>query len=540
MGSVRERGEGSDKSAEKELSESALSRIPVKHFGPYNLIGRLGFGGMAEVFLAFTSGPGGVRKLCVVKRLHRHLRKSKDFVRMFLDEARLAARLNHPNVIQTYELGEIDGAYFISMEYLQGQSFDRLMRLRDKGDPARWYQLVARVLSDALEGLHYAHELADFDGTSLSIIHRDISPQNIFVSYEGISKILDFGVAKATTQADTTESGVLKGKCSYVAPEQAHGDPLDRRVDLWSMGVVLWEGVTGRRLFKSATNAATLLEVLTAQIPLVMDVAPDMPLTLGQVIEKALQRKPEKRYATALKMKEDLDWYFREIPKPITREEVGAFLSAAFGDVRARQARVVEECLADATASKLPRTGKRTPKTSVPFSSSIESLNFNQNQNQPAREDSPDEERSSDPGMAPVTGERTRPDTTPSGPVDLSALPGPRDDSGPSTAPGPRDDSGPSPTPGPASRSGLERHAPKATAPSLFGGQSRGQQLLFGAMTLLLAVLSAALVAISSQWCEARRELDGASPQVAPPAAQQQPDRPAAGQAVEPRPAPGR
>jgi serine/threonine-protein kinase len=509
--SDHEQGEGSEKSAEKELSESSLSRIPVKHFGPYNLIGRLGFGGMAEVFLAFTSGPGGVRKLCVVKRLHRHLRKSKDFVRMFLDEARLAARLNHPNVIQTYELGEIDGAYFISMEYLQGQSLDRLMRLRDKGEPYRWYQLVARVLSDALEGLHYAHELTDFDGTPLQIVHRDISPQNIFVTYEGTSKILDFGVAKATTQIDQTESGVLKGKCSYVAPEQAQGGKLDRRVDVWSMGVVLWEAVTNRRLFKSNTNAATLMEVLTAQIPLVMDVAPNMPLTLGQVVENALQRKAENRYPTARRMKEDIDGYFREIPRPISREEVGAFVSEAFGDVRTKQAKVVEECLADATASRLPRTGKRTPKSAVPYSSSVKSLNFN-------RAPTTDELGDAKPlelMQPPVTAERTRPDTTPSSanPVDLSSLPAACDPSGPSTSPNEAHQGTQTPSHPSRPNTGSAMH------PVIYTTQTRGQQVLLAVMTVLVVALSAALAVMSLEFCEIRRRLD--VPPRDPPAQQQ-------------------
>lgn len=526
MGSSdRERGGGAEKSAEKEPSESALSRIPVKHFGPYNLIGRLGFGGMAEVFLAFTSGPGGVRKLCVVKRLHRHLRKSKDFVRMFLDEARLAARLNHPNVIQTYELGEIDGAYFIAMEYLQGQSLDRLMRLRDKGEPARWYQLVARVLSDALEGLHYAHELADFDGTPLQIVHRDISPQNIFVTYEGISKILDFGVAKAATQVDQTESGVLKGKCSYVAPEQAQGGKLDRRVDVWSMGVVLWEAVTNRRLFKSNTNAATLMEVLTAQIPLVMDVAPNVPLTLGQVVENALQRKPENRYATARRMKEDIDGYFREIANPISREEIGAFVSEAFGDVRSQQARVVEECLADATASRLPRTGKRMPNAAVPYSSSVKSLDFN-------RTTATDELGDAKPWelvQPPVTAERTRPEATPSSapPVDLSALPAGCDPSAPTTNPtgAPSGAQAASQTSRPAAGSAMH--------PVVYAtGPSRGQQILLAGMTLLVVVLSAALAVMSFQLCEIRRQLDARSS--AAPALRPVPDPPAPAQGAAP------
>ncbi len=355
-------------------AEQSVSRIPVKRYGEYNLIGRLGFGGMAEVFLAFTAGPGDVRKLVVVKRLHRHLRESKDFVRMFLDEARLAAQLSHPNVVQTYELGEIRGSYFMSMEYLQGQSFDRLLRLEDRGDPVLWNQLVARVLRDALDGLDYAHKFEDIDGRPLKIIHRDVSPQNIFVTYEGISKVLDFGVAKAATQMDTTESGVLKGKCSYVAPEQAYGEKVDRRADLWAMGVVLWEGLAGRRLFKSETNAATLLEVLTAEIPLIMDIAPGTSLALGQVLEKSLQRDPKNRYTSAAQMKRDLNQYLREVETPFSRQEVGAFLVRNFADIRHRQQKVVEECLSDALASR-PKKKKRGPDLQrLPASKSVSRL----------------------------------------------------------------------------------------------------------------------------------------------------------------------
>lgn len=460
----REVGAGSEQGG--DLGEkSSISRIPIRRFGDYNLIGRLGFGGMAEVFLAFTAGPGGVRKLCVVKRLHRHLKNAKDYVGMFLDEARLAARLSHPNVVQSYELGEIDGAYFISMEHLQGQSFDRVMRLRKKGDPERWNQIAALVIIDALDGLHYAHKLKDFDGTPLGIIHRDISPQNIFVTYEGLSKVLDFGVAKASTQVDATESGVLKGKCSYVAPEQAYGENVDHRADIWAMGVVLWEALTGRRLFKASTNAATLLEVLTLQIPLVMDLAPTVPLTLGQVVVKALQRKPDSRYARASEMKTELERYFREIPNPITREEVGAFVSEAFSEVRSKQAKAVKECLADALASSLPRSGQRTPLSTFATSSSIQSLSFEQPQATSIAEEKDAPPPSNPDGLPPNHGDPTSP------------VPPPALSSGQGQVPFPS--------------SGWQ------TPPQ----QSLWQKVLFGAFVLLVAVIAAATVAIAYQQC---------------------------------------
>lgn len=488
----QDKEEGSD----KKVEEPSISRIPIKRFGDYNLIGRLGFGGMAEVFLAFTAGPGGVRKLCVVKRLHRHLRHTKDFVRMFLDEARLAARLNHPNVVQTYELGEIDGAYFIAMEHLQGQSLDRVMRLRKKGDPKQWYQFIARVIVDALEGLHYAHELKDFDGTPFSIVHRDISPQNILVTYEGISKVLDFGVAKASTQMDATESGVLKGKCSYVAPEQAYGESIDRRVDLWAMGVVMWEALAGRRLFKAKTNAATLLEVLTSQIPLVMDAAPGVSLTLGQVVEKALQRKPDKRYANALEMRAELERFFQEIADPISREAVGAFVSNAFSDIRTKQARAVKECLADALASNLPRTGQRTPKSKYVISSSIRSLNFEQ----PTTADVDQELEVHHPPSPPTT-----PTEAPSQAASASQ------GSTPSisvTSP-----TSPNSSPGGASSSGGVELQPQFRFPPPEKAQPLWQKVLFGATVLLVAVIAASLVAVTYQNCIVTRRTEQLAPQ---------------------------
>ena len=200
------------RSAESTATRAySLAAMPPQVFGKYTLIGRLGHGGMAEVNLAVSEGKGGFRKLVVIKKLHRHLAMEPGFIEMFLDEARLAARLNHPHAVQTYEVGESDGNHFIAMEYLDGQGLERLLRMSGEREEVISVELAARMISDALDGLAYAHELTDFDGTALNVVHRDISPQNIFVTYNGMVKLLDFGIAKAATHVVETKTGVRWG-----------------------------------------------------------------------------------------------------------------------------------------------------------------------------------------------------------------------------------------------------------------------------------------------------------------------------------------
>lgn len=237
----------------------ALDRNPARDsgraefpqpFGKYTLLGRLGTGGMADALLAMLHGAMGFQKPVVLKRMHASLGRDSHFVKMFLDEARLAARLGHANVVATSEVGECDGHYFIAMDYLEGVSLDRIARKYIHDGREVPLGLLLRVLCDCLDGLHYAHELRDYDGAPLGVVHRDVTPSNLFVTSSGVAKVLDFGIAKAAMQDEATRTGTLKGKLSYMAPEQFYPDPVDRRVDLWALGVVLWEMCTGRRLFK--------------------------------------------------------------------------------------------------------------------------------------------------------------------------------------------------------------------------------------------------------------------------------------------------
>src|SRR6266550_9181451 len=219
--------------------------------GKYRPIATLGEGGMARVLLTISSGPAGVRKLLVLKEIRPELARDAEFVSMFLDEARLAARLSHPNVIHTYEVGIEESGPFLVMEYLDGQSMQALIsKVKRPNIPLAFH---LRILTKVLAGLHYAHELKDYNGADLSVVHRDVSPQNVFVGYDGHVKVVDFGVAKVEGTAERTAAGTFKGKIGYIAPEQLSGSSVDRRADIFSVGIMLWEALAQRRLTANET-----------------------------------------------------------------------------------------------------------------------------------------------------------------------------------------------------------------------------------------------------------------------------------------------
>jgi serine/threonine-protein kinase len=217
--------------------------------GRYRIVLPLGQGGTSDVYLAIADGPGGFRKLAVLKMLRKSLSADAELRAMFLDEARLAARLHHPNVVQTYEVLEEPGGPVIVMEYLDGQPLSELI-VRGREQSAFPFAMQLAVLIDALAGLHAAHELVDFDGTPLGVVHRDVSPHNLFVTVEGQTKVLDFGIAKLARSLVETEVGTTKGKLRYMAPEQIAGGKLDRRADVYAAGVMLWEALCGERMWK--------------------------------------------------------------------------------------------------------------------------------------------------------------------------------------------------------------------------------------------------------------------------------------------------
>ncbi len=252
----------------------------VETFGKYELVRPLAQGGMAELFIARQSGPAGFEKQVVIKRVLPHLAANKDFVEMFLDEARLAARLSHPNIVQVFDFGEADGRYFLAMEYLVGEDLAAVqcaLGHQRRGMPG---PIAALVLSSACEALHYAHTFADETGAPLKIVHRDVSPTNVFVTYQGQVKVLDFGIAKAEGKLVHTQSGVLKGKFLYMSPEHITGEALDARSDVFALGAVLHELLTGRPVFERATSLASLRAITDEPIPapseVVHDVAPEL------------------------------------------------------------------------------------------------------------------------------------------------------------------------------------------------------------------------------------------------------------------------
>ena len=287
---------------------SSILPQPIQ-FGKYTLFERIGRGGMAEVYKGRIQGPAGFERVFVVKRILPHLSEEPTFIRMFVEEAKLSARLNHPNIVQIFELGNVEGEYFISMEYIRGRDLADTMRAiwKTMGPPRP--ELVAYVGREACRALAYAHSLTDDSGNPLGMIHRDVSPSNIMLSYEGGVKILDFGIAKALGEApETTKSGTMKGKYAYMAPEQTeNGDDVDSRIDIFSCGIVLHEVLTGRRLFKGANDIQTIERVRRCEVPPPSFQNPMCPPELDNVVLKALARNRDDRFATAAEMADALD-----------------------------------------------------------------------------------------------------------------------------------------------------------------------------------------------------------------------------------------
>src|SRR6266545_3641724 len=273
--------------------------------GRYEILGRLARGGMAEILLGRVLGPHAFKRPVAIKRILPHLAREGAFVDMFVREAEIAASIQHARVVQVHELASSRGEYFLAMEYVEGESLGGLMRrLWLRREPLD-RMLAAHIIAEACAGLHAAHELVDPAGDGREIIHRDVSPQNIMVTYAGEVKILDFGIAKDVNSA-CTRSGHIKGKCEYMSPEQCRGEPLDRRSDIFSLGIVLYELTTLRRLFKRSNELQVMKAITEEPIPRPSRETPDYPPALEEICVRALARDPEHRYATAAEMREDL------------------------------------------------------------------------------------------------------------------------------------------------------------------------------------------------------------------------------------------
>jgi serine/threonine protein kinase len=321
-------------------SVPAPTQAPAVRLGRYRLLLELGQGGMARVFVAFSSGLGGFNKLVVLKVMRDELNENEGSLSMFLAEARLAARMNHQNIVQTLEVGEDGGRYFICMEYLEGQTLGRLMK-KTVDSPL---PLAARLelICQVLEALIYMHGFTDPDGTPLSLVHRDISPNNIFVTFEGTAKVLDFGVAKAVGVSHATEAGMFKGKLGYAAPEQILGNS-EQRSDVFAVGVLLWELLAYRRLSQDRTQQEIVQARMAGVDPEIMRKALGVPVELLQICTRAAAKKLEDRYASALEMRDALRAYIRANNLDYSPEQLRSVLGELYASERAEIRRLVDQ-----------------------------------------------------------------------------------------------------------------------------------------------------------------------------------------------------
>lgn len=323
----------------------------ANQLGRYRLVLTLGQGGMGTIWLAVAGGLGEFRKLLVIKELRWDLTQNPRFVEMFLDEVKLAARLNHPNVVQTLEAGQEGHRYFLSMEFLDGQPLSEVMQTAAH-DPSITLAVRLRILCGALAGLHYAHELCDYDGTALQIVHRDISPHNIFVTYNGQPKVVDFGIAKAADVEAFTQPGVFKGKLGYASPEQVMGGPVDRRADIFAMGVVLWELVTLQRFAKGKASQAAFDTRLSGLEPRLSQLDFDVEPLLAEICDRAMHIDPSKRFATAEEFRVAIEQYLFVSGERVDASAIAAIMQGAFADERSAMHRMIDLQLKDADYSE--------------------------------------------------------------------------------------------------------------------------------------------------------------------------------------------
>ncbi|HSN28620.1 MAG TPA: protein kinase [Kofleriaceae bacterium] len=324
----------------ESYTPEAVASAPTR-LGRYELLGQLATGGMAEIHLARLAGAEGFEKIVVVKRLLPELVASKAYVAMLLDEGKLAGRLDHPNVCEVFELGKDGGEYFLVMPYLDGvPATDFIARPRDP-DRLAQLRIACGIVTQACAGLHHAHELRAPDGAPLGLVHRDVSPSNLFVMTNGLVKVLDFGIAKVIGGAET-EAGTIKGKTQYMAPEQLLGEPLDRRCDTFALGIVLYELATHQRLFKRASDYLSARAILEDPIPRADSVDPAVPAALADVIAKALARDRDQRYATAKDLARAIEGALGGVA---TQDDIAAALAewhgAELSALRTRQAKVL-------------------------------------------------------------------------------------------------------------------------------------------------------------------------------------------------------
>ncbi len=296
----------------------------------YRVLKRLASGGMAEVFVAESAGIEGFRKQVAIKRVLPQLSKKEQFIAMFLDEARLSAHLSHSNVVSVFDIGVGDGTYFIVMEYVDGADLKAVMDYTKKIGRTAPVEAAVYVATRICQGLAYAHDLK-IDGKPLAIIHRDITPANVLITRYGEVKIVDFGLAKASSQLAASDAGVIKGKFGYLAPETVMEKPVDQRVDVFAVGIILWEMLAGQRLFQGESDFQTVRKVRDAVIPSLPQLNRDVPAELDEIVRHALAKDPESRYRTAQELGRDLTRFLFRYGLPVSDDDVAELVKKAMG-----------------------------------------------------------------------------------------------------------------------------------------------------------------------------------------------------------------
>jgi len=328
------------------LDSQSPKEMELTRLGRYQLCYELASGGMATVYLARMDGIHGFEKIVALKRIHPHLVSDRSYLNMFLDEARIASGITHPNVCSVFDFGEFNGEYYLAMEYLVGEPLARLWRRAGVSPEQRKSLLfplkVAKVIEEACEGLHAAHESKDTKGQPLNVVHRDVTPRNLFITYSGAVQVVDFGIASAKQRVHQTSTGQLKGTVPYMAPEQVRGGQVDRRVDIWGLGVVLWELLTLERLFRRETEVESMYAVLMDDIPTPSARRPGIPPELDAIVMKALQREPKKRWRTAREMGQALREFATDRSADVGAADLSEWMEKIFPEGETRQREIME------------------------------------------------------------------------------------------------------------------------------------------------------------------------------------------------------
>lgn len=502
------------------VSSPAGTAVPreARDFGSYQLIAKLATGGMAEIFLARAPGTPGSDGLVVIKRILPHLADDEHFVTMFRDEAALASKLEHENVGRVQSLGNAQGTWFIVMEYLHGVALSKVLSRMAKARQLPDIRIAAGIVIQACEGLHHAHEARGPDGAPLGVVHRDVSPPNIFVTEEGVVKLLDFGIAKARGASSKTRTGTVKGKNAYMSPEQILGKPLDRRSDVFALGAVLYELLTVKRLFHRDSDFLTFKAITEEPIPDPRERRPDLPLALRSVVTRALARDVNGRFSTAQEMADAVRAAITPFGGPASSEEIARVVQADFGDELGAKRQLFDQAAAapvDADSSVIPTLSPASSSGQIPAVAPTVVDKPMRRGNAPAEVrgemQAPAQRR---PGPPPIPGStpavvvqqgsgRTRPPTAPPPIPGAAALPLPAPADATPIPPGPP----PPTTPAPALRAEPLPQMAVTVAPltsehtlttdintDLLGARRRGFAIKATVIVIVLAAVVAAIV----------------------------------------------